>query len=173
MNNETINGWCNIFESDDGNSFVLAFQLPNGVLIEVDNQYSDTMESSVTFVPDLRIVPTMTENDILGSKLILDEKKPSRDVPLSEFTFRQGADFKAPLSLYLIWQEDTDGYDLYLSAVVCASSMHEAKYTSPNKTGAMPHASEWPPYTQVRGKRIGAAAESMIPGVVCTSYRNG
>lgn len=77
-------------------------------------------------------------------------------------------------NLYLIWQEENNGYDTYDSAVVCASTAEEAKNIHP---GGYP---KWSKYdwveaaSKVQVMLIGKASDKRRGnGVICASFNPG
>ncbi len=101
---------------------------------------------------------------------------------------------KPPLNLYLIKRRDDPGYDMWLSAVVAASSEKKARATHPNsahdrrfrfRAGKWEQksmysweilnwmAGEWSSPSALKVTLIGTAAPSIAVGVVHRAFRNG
>ena len=82
------------------------------------------------------------------------------------------------MNLYLITLDGNIDYDMYDSAVVCAESYHEARWTHPNKKrkdwdGSEGSYGEWGSVKDVKVKLIGTAKDSLPKGVVCASFNAG
>lgn len=84
------------------------------------------------------------------------------------------------MNLYLISQDENNGYDTYDSAIVCAENKNEAKKILPNSE------SEWPEQGQasfmynwasspknVKAELIGKAASNIKKGLVLASFNAG
>ena len=72
-----------------------------------------------------------------------------------------------PKKLYKIWQEVSDDYDTYDSAVVCAESEDEARNTH---LGA---SDTWPKPEYVKVKEIGIANDDVKKGIIVASFNAG
>lgn len=78
------------------------------------------------------------------------------------------------MKLYLISQDENDGYDTYDSAVVCAGSEDEARKINPDYGEWGRNYGSWcssPDKVTVR--HIGEAVEGMEPGIVLASFHAG
>lgn len=80
------------------------------------------------------------------------------------------------MKLFLIWQEENNGYDTYDSAVVCAKDETEAKTIHPGNGENIEGNSYrgWVTETSaVYAKYIGTAAKGTKLGVICASFNAG
>ena len=78
------------------------------------------------------------------------------------------------MKLYLIEQDDNDGYDTYDSAVVVASSAKEAKKINPDgqdKWGV--HWSAWASHPDKVTATCLGTANRRTRGVICSSFNAG
>ncbi len=82
--------------------------------------------------------------------------------------------------LYLISQYVNNAYDTYDSAVVCAKSAKDAKFTHPDNfkakwcnkwDGKFSH--DWCDASDVVVKKIGVANDKQRLGVICSSFHAG
>ena len=86
------------------------------------------------------------------------------------------------MNLYLISQDEQEGYDTFDSAVVAAENEEEARNIHPETHYGI-HTNEyyWEIYSnswasdpkKVTVTLIGTAIEGTLPGVICTSYNAG
>ena len=82
-----------------------------------------------------------------------------------------------PLNLYLISQNENDGYDTYDSAVVAAPDENAARLIHP-ETGLTAIADDWrwtwvSDSSKVNVKLIGQALNGTKIGAICSSYNAG
>lgn len=84
------------------------------------------------------------------------------------------------MNLYLLSQNERNGYDTYDSCVVCAESEDEAKRIHPREQNECFHgrnnwqSETWASYPEnVTCKLIGTAADNVKKGVVCASFNAG
>lgn len=77
------------------------------------------------------------------------------------------------MNLYLIARPDTDDYDVWLGAVVCANTADEARLTHPAGGEWDGKANEhWVSTRQVKVALLGKAKSVLRAGVVFGSYRH-
>ncbi len=78
------------------------------------------------------------------------------------------------MKLYIISQDENNGYDTYDSAVVCAENEEEARNIDPSGQNWRENWSEWcSSPNQVEVMYIGEAAPEVEKGVVLASYNAG
>jgi hypothetical protein len=85
------------------------------------------------------------------------------------------------MKLWLISQDENEGYDTFDSAVVAAETAHEAKCIHPSNLFPKPSEqwkdlrySDWASSPdKVSAKYIGEAAENIPPGPICSSFNAG
>ncbi len=79
------------------------------------------------------------------------------------------------MKLWIIWQEENNGYDTYDSAVVAAENEEAARLTLPSEYGTWgdrhPDWASTPDKVNVR--LIGEALPEVVAGVVCASFNAG
>ncbi len=87
------------------------------------------------------------------------------------------------MKLFLITQNETDGYDIYDAAVVCALDAATARRTYPRNGSILEVDSDgrfkgsgscWASRLRsVKATYLGEAGGTTKPGVVCASFNNG
>lgn len=81
------------------------------------------------------------------------------------------------MKLWLIAQDQNNGYDTYDSAVVAAETEEQARQTNPQGTGPIDwgaHIWDWcDSPDQVIVKLLGEAAQGVEAGVICASFNAG
>ena len=81
------------------------------------------------------------------------------------------------MNLYLISQNENNGYDTYDSAVVCAETEEKARMIHPYYLKEWDHKREsfntWSPAKYVKVKLIGEAIPGLSCSVVCASFNAG
>ena len=77
------------------------------------------------------------------------------------------------MNLYLLINKNSDGYDVYDSAVVCAECKEEARLIHPDGPGAFWNLCNWCMPEDVKVELIGEACRDLSKGLVCVSYKGG
>jgi hypothetical protein len=86
-------------------------------------------------------------------------------------------DLKKEMKLYLLSQDDNNGWDTYDSCVVCAESEDDAKTITPDG-GVFQNISQYNGgwarnFSSIKCEEIGLANENQKRGVICASYNAG